>query len=1341
MKGMMNHFKLAIVVCLAFVSVAAGSVTTEGMTLWVMTGLIGVLALGGVLTGARFGKYVTGEIPLKSKEGRSMNRKMNQWLFGCAVLLMATFIIGAVAMEGMASWVMMGLLGVLGGVLSKAGFTEFVPGTNTLRYSLVRLTCCIALIIFVGSVALPISGWAASINVYRFLDDGDNSYNGEDLYTEPGMILLKHSGSARPSYFTLEEGMRLEYPIQSGEYTIWQFVNPASLATLELSPDQIPWSSEDTGLKLTADVSDHIQVYDPNGDFFTSGQDNMNIYFPLPVKVSQDNDDINQKKQEMEEKCATPDIVLCGYDPDQDSWPNECYEYSDEDVIIIEMDHEMSYFFDMDNNDVLSYWNEDSISVNEDFISIKEAIKGKIVVSYGMVKVPYYNATDPLSVLGMCNYGILKSPRGAESLTIEFEDVLNDRFISKEENFFANFGKIEGSTPFYPVDGYYDHSLKGGNITLAGTCPFMPGLLSGNFYNEGLIQGGNSVKFTYEEGFDGYVNYPDEYFDQQESTGGSVSISFANLYTKNAILGGEGFSMHYQDSGEALSANIWDETIQEDVNYGAGKGGDVTLETTFLFASVTSFVKGGDGGDVTADYTCEGCNIEVKGGIGGTVDIWGEELQGAGGFKGGSVYIEPDIMISGKDTQIEAEKDVVIFGGDNWQLKLNDLNDNAIVAGRNIILAVGNGGVIDLRGNNSKVFKAGGKVEIYADNVLLDQGVQLEDIIQASEIVEGPNKIIYRVTLNAQDARGQANETVSVELNVSNAGPDEDSYNLSVVSEKGTAVDGLPSTVQVQGLGHKRLLLNITLPATAGVSDKVTIKATSHKDPNVFATKQITVSTEPAPDSDGDGITDDQDIFPNDPEEWLDSDGDGTGDNADTDDDNDEMPDTWEAAHGLNPIADDAWEDPDGDDYSNLREYRFGSDPNAPDSYPRAGLFRVGEDGSVIIDWLYDGGMYKGEFGIFSLEGMDLSVPDLEAFITEAASRVMSGTAAGHIVISDKTERARFSGTLSGESGDWNEGDYNHAKSVIMTPGDRFALVLVPNGSFEALSHNPGTGNTHLRPLFSFISPNADYGMHTGQVADINGMGFGFVFEDMEFTNSDRDYNDLIIQISGAESNVPTIDAMIGVSGQSARSKRGRKDWHDWRASDELGRKIIEHLEALPAGDDPWASVAFDGASALNVYDRDNRVIGTDGAEIPGSLKFSAEGEQKLFLPALRGDSDEYRVMLRSAGDGTGNLTVTGYAGTTEMTSETKPVGIGRLLRSELSVYSDPGQVVNFTEPAGTLLPYNVNGDGKIDDSDIEQFAFRWNVCQDDPEFEEFFDLDNDGCVTVLDLMRVVNSR
>jgi hypothetical protein len=91
----------------------------------------------------------------------------------------------------------------------------------------------------------------------------------------------------------------------------------------------------------------------------------------------------------------------------------------------------------------------------------------------------------------------------------------------------------------------------------------------------------------------------------------------------------------------------------------------------------------------------------------------------------------------------------------------------------------------------------------------------------------------------------------------------------------------------------------------------------------------VTVTKKAVVDSDGDGVPDGRDAFPDDPEESLDSDGDGVGNNADTDDDDDGMPDTWESKYGLNPLEDDAADDPDGDGVSNYDEYYyFGSNPN-----------------------------------------------------------------------------------------------------------------------------------------------------------------------------------------------------------------------------------------------------------------------------------------------------------------------------------------------------------------------------------------------------------------------------
>jgi hypothetical protein len=92
-------------------------------------------------------------------------------------------------------------------------------------------------------------------------------------------------------------------------------------------------------------------------------------------------------------------------------------------------------------------------------------------------------------------------------------------------------------------------------------------------------------------------------------------------------------------------------------------------------------------------------------------------------------------------------------------------------------------------------------------------------------------------------------------------------------------------------------------------------------------------------DADGDGVPDDEDVFPNDPTEWDDTDGDGVGNNADTDDDNDDMPDDFELANGLDPLDEaDAAGDADGDGFTNLEEFEAGTDPQDPESKPSRDL-------------------------------------------------------------------------------------------------------------------------------------------------------------------------------------------------------------------------------------------------------------------------------------------------------------------------------------------------------------------------------------------------------------------
>jgi hypothetical protein len=101
-------------------------------------------------------------------------------------------------------------------------------------------------------------------------------------------------------------------------------------------------------------------------------------------------------------------------------------------------------------------------------------------------------------------------------------------------------------------------------------------------------------------------------------------------------------------------------------------------------------------------------------------------------------------------------------------------------------------------------------------------------------------------------------------------------------------------------------------------------------------------------DSDGDGVADAYDAFPNDPSESVDTDHDGIGNNADTDDDNDGISDADEIAYGLDPLnASDAHADADADGFDNALEISVGTDIRDASSHPRWVLIPI--DGGINI--------------------------------------------------------------------------------------------------------------------------------------------------------------------------------------------------------------------------------------------------------------------------------------------------------------------------------------------------------------------------------------------------------
>ncbi|RKZ80715.1 MAG: hypothetical protein DRR19_23155 [Candidatus Parabeggiatoa sp. nov. 1] len=462
-----------------------------------------------------------------------------------------------------------------------------------------------------------------------------------------------------------------------------------------------------------------------------------------------------------------------------------------------------------------------------------------IISSSSVVEVP--DPTLDIHVQAVCNYGTLRD-NDQDGLTITYDAL------------FANFedGRVEGrdastSLPFgfgsnvdlkifdeytpCPLSYYNDH----------GSCEYY-----GLFYNEGVIQAGEGLHRSHAD----TKNIPSTNVSNYiGGNGGSIDV-FGNRVVQNgAIQSGNGgnvvFTESYYYNGSSRHLKV------------GGDGGAITITSGgMLTGSSQSTTMSGEGGDVSVTNPCvdrsnpSDCHAyELGGGDSGALTVGALYALTAGYYKGHSIYVDPTVSSVGSDTTIIAEEDVVIFGGDNWLLELRELSSEAITAGGKIILATGLSGTIDLRGNNAKIFKAGVQVEIYTDNLLLDDGVTIESLVDAPNgVIRGPAKIIYHAVITgSSQLTGNSNETLPVRLDLRNAGPKVDTYTLAVTSENGWTVSGLPTTLTIEGLGQSELALSFTLPTTPGATDTITVTATSQADSTVVATTEIRVKVAEEP--------------------------------------------------------------------------------------------------------------------------------------------------------------------------------------------------------------------------------------------------------------------------------------------------------------------------------------------------------------------------------------------------------------------------------------------------------------------------------------------------------------
>ena len=133
------------------------------------------------------------------------------------------------------------------------------------------------------------------------------------------------------------------------------------------------------------------------------------------------------------------------------------------------------------------------------------------------------------------------------------------------------------------------------------------------------------------------------------------------------------------------------------------------------------------------------------------------------------------------------------------------------------------------------------------------------------------------------------------------------------------------------------------------------------------------------------------DLFPLDAFESADSDGDGVGDNADffpnsaeysLDSDLDQMPDAWERKYGLNPTdASDALLDQDNDGLTALEEYEAGTIPLKILDIDANGSFDALTDGLILLRYAFG---LRGQGlvdGVISEDANRTQAADIEAYI------------------------------------------------------------------------------------------------------------------------------------------------------------------------------------------------------------------------------------------------------------------------------------------------------------------------------------------------------------------------
>ena len=277
------------------------------------------------------------------------------------------------------------------------------------------------------------------------------------------------------------------------------------------------------------------------------------------------------------------------------------------------------------------------------------------------------------------------------------------------------------------------------------------------------------------------------------------------------------------------------------------------------------------------------------------------------------------------------------------------------------------------------------------------------------------------------------------------------------------------------------------------------------------------------------------------------------------------------------------------------------------------GIFTVNSTGKVSVDFLFDGGLNKGELAIFSLQGMEKMEVGSTAFILEATKRALSNSKLGYVAVQDESDRARFT-DINKEmlwEKDFNGGIYKGPQQFEMTAGSTFAMMLITDTTVAKFAQSTSINTDKV--LFSFGSIDKTTGKVATQIADITGQGNTFGWEDVNTLKStDRDFNDLVVQVSGATANAPALQDSVYAN----------RNW----LNTQLGKELVQYANR-PRFDsgtfivDGTGQVKCDYLYDGGWYQGEMAVFSLKGMENykPGSLEFIKEATSRALSNSTQG--------------------------------------------------------------------------------------------------------------------------